>query len=205
MNSVLMTPAEFAAHRGVQKSAVSNWKRKNLLVFAEGDAGKLKIDVARTEAKLNAKLDPARGRPTTAQASAASEPGQAQLPIAPAPAPADNGLTNVRTDLLRHQVTAKALENARRAGDLVPLAEFERLAMENGRVARERMIALVRTYSERLAAERDPRLILAFMTDEIEKAFAELAESSLTGGEADDADALDAIEQAEDAIEAGEA
>lgn len=204
MNSVLMTPAEFAAHRGVQKSAVSNWKRKNLLVFAEGDAGKLKIDVARTEAKLNAKLDPTRGRPTTAQASTASEPGQAQLPIAPAPAPAD-GLANVRTDLLRHQVTAKALENARRAGDLVPLVEFERLAMENGRVARERMIALVRTYSERLAAERDPRLILAFLTDEIEKAFAELAESSLTGGDADDADALDAIEQAEDAIEAGEA
>lgn len=205
MNSVLMTRAEFAAHRGVQKSAVSNWNKRGLLVFAEGEAGELKIDVARTEAKLNAKLDPARGRPTTAQTSAASEPGQAQLPIAPAPASADNGLQNVRTDLLRHQVTAKALENSRRAGDLVALAEFERLAMENGRVARERMIALVRNFSERLAAESDPRLILSFMTDEIEKAFAELAESSLTGGEADDADALDAIDQAEDAIEVGEA
>jgi len=196
MNPLLMSQAEFAAHRGVKKSAVSNWKKDGLLIFAEAPDGKLKVDVARTEARLNAKLDPARGRPTTAQAAAASEPSSP----APVSTPADSGLSIVRTDLLRQQTVGKALDNAKRAGDLVALAEFERLAAENGRIARERMIALVRNNAERLAAEREPRQIVAILTDEIDLAFAELAEALMTG-ESDDAEAIDAIDKAEDEID----
>ena len=144
----LMTRKEFAAHRGVQKTAVSNWNKAGMLVFAEGPGGKLLIDVARTEAKLNANLDPSRGRPTTAQSSAAAD----HAPAPALPAAHDGGLANVRTDLIRAQTVGKALDNARRAGELVLLAEFERLAIENGRITRERMISLVRMNAERLAA-----------------------------------------------------
>ncbi len=198
MNSVLMTRAEFAKHRGVQKSAVSNWGTKKLLVFAEGPGGKQMIDVVRTEAKLNANLDPSRGRPTTAQTQAAEEP--APLLSRAAAVQPDSGLSNVRTDLIRSQTVGKNLDNARRAGELVPFQEFERLATEAGRVTRERMIALARTNAERLAAERDPRQVMAILTEGIEQAFAELSEQLLKGEDGDDAAALEAIENAEDAI-----
>lgn len=193
MNSLLMTPAKFAARRGVQKSAVSNWKKKGWLVYAEGpDGGKPLIDVERSELKLNANLDPSRGRPTTGQMTAVSD-----LPVvAPAP-PQNSGLTDVRTDLIKAQTVGKTLENARRAGELVVFAEFERLAIENGRVTRERMIALARNLSERLAAEREPRQVSAILIEEIDKAFTELAEQITRGDTEDDAAALDAIENAE--------
>jgi hypothetical protein len=198
MNSLLMTRADFARHRGVQKSAVSNWSGKGWLVFAEGPGGKQMIDVARTEAKLNANLDPSRGRPTTGQMQAAEVP--LPSPGKPAAPANDGGLSNVRTDLIRSQTVGKNLDNARRAGELVPFQEFERLATEAGRVTRERMIALARTNAERLAAERDPRQIVAILTEGIDQTFAELAEQLMKGEEGDDPAALEAIENAESAI-----
>lgn len=150
----LMTQAEFAALKGVGRSAVSNWKRQGHLVFEGG-----KVDVARTNRRLAERVDPTRGRPTTAQAEA--------MPV--------DAMTKVRTELLTEQATKARLQNDKLAGDLVPLAEFERRASEAGRLARERMHALARLQAERLAAETDPRAIVAILTTAMDEAFNSLA------------------------------
>lgn len=209
MNSPrLMSKSEFAGHRGVGKSAVSNWAKAKLLVMAEDpeDPTKMKIDVARTEARLNAKIDPARGRPTKGTVQP-----QGDLPLAaPASAPAPSGsLADVRTDLIRQQTEKLQLENARRAGDLVPVEEYARRASEFGRVARERVLSVVRSQAEWLAANRDVRAIVAKLEDEFERAFADLAAQIASGEVADgvDADEDDAAVQAEvdQALAEGEA
>lgn len=188
MNSTrLMTQAEFAAHRGVGKSAVSNYKKAGLLVFGEDPAdGKIKVDVARTEARLNSKVDPTRGRPTTAQSAGAQD--APLLDQGAGAGPAMGGVSrqmtdvaNVRTDLVRQQVIEKQMANARRAGELVPVAEYEKRATELGRVVRERMQSMLRTMSERFAAEKDPRQIVAVGSLEIDRIFTELADQAEAG------------------------
>jgi hypothetical protein len=187
-----LSKKDFAAHRGVGKSAVSNWVKKGWVVEAEDPAdGVIKVDVPRTEAKLNAYLDPARGRPKAADSQV-----QGELPIAAAPArtePAGGSLADVRTDLIRQQTEKLQLENARRAGDLVPIEEFTRRAAEYARVSRERVIAIVRTQAEWLASAKDPRAIIAKLQDEIERGFADLADQIAAGelAEAADDDAED--------------
>mgnify|MGYP003639333504 CR=1 FL=1 len=191
-----MTQAEYAVHRGVGRSAVSNWKKAGLLVFAEGTTGKPEVDVERTDARVNAKIDPARGRPTTA----ASAP-VAELPLA---APVANGvragggesLADVRTDLIRAQTIKAQLDNAKRAGDLVPVEEFTRRAAEYGRVARERMLSVVRSQAEWLASARDARAIVAQLQDEIERAFADLAAQIETGAVPDTTEDPDGVDDA---------
>lgn len=193
MNSPrFLSKKDFAAYRGVGKSAVSNWVSKGWVVEAEDPAdGRIKVDVPRTEAKLNAYLDPARGRPRAAD----SQP-QGELPMAaPSPAaPAAGGpsLADVRTDLIRQQTEKLQLENAKRAGDLVPIEEYARRASEYARVARERMVSIVRGQSEWLASAKDPRAIVAHLQDEIERAFADMAAQIASG---------DIEEPAEDAAE----
>lgn len=178
----LMTQTEFAKHRGVGRSAVSNYKTKGLLVFGEGEDGSVLVDVARTEARLNAKVDPTRGRPTTSQVGG----GQDALPLEQAP-PASavsnqmRDVANVRTDLVRQQVIEKQMANARRAGELVAVAEYEKRATELGRVVRERMQSMLRTMSERFAAEKDPRQIVSVGALEIDRIFTELADQAEAG------------------------
>ncbi len=195
MNSKTMSQAEYAAYRGVRKSAVSNWKKAGLLIFAEDTQGKLKVDVARSDARVNANIDPTRGRPTVAAATAAA-----------APVPSGAGDTGeeakVRSDLIREQTISRRLANARDAKELVPFAEAEALAAEGGRLARERMHALLRSHAERLAAERDPRQVVSFFGGEIDRAFDELAAQMAKGMPEDDVTALDTIEEAEIAAEA---
>jgi len=181
-----MTKGQFAAHRGVGKSAVSNWVKKGWVVEAEDPAdGVIKVDVQRTEAKLNAYLDPARGRPRASD----SQP-QGDLPLAvPSVAPAAGGsLADVRTDLIRQQTEKLQLDNARKAGDLVPVEEYARRASEYGRVSRERVLSIVRSQAEWLAACKDPRAIVAQLEDEIERGFADLAAQIASGEVADGAE-----------------
>lgn len=193
-----MTKSEFARHRGVGKSAVSNYAKAQLLVMGEDpNDGSLKIDVSRTEARLNSKIDPARGRPT----KAATEP-QGNLPLAASPAPTaarGESLADVRTDLIRAQTVKAQLENARRAGELVPIEEYVRRSLEFGRVARERMTSIVRTQAEWLASAKDVRAIVAQLEDEIDRAFADLAAQIETGevAEAVEPDLDDAQDLAE--------
>jgi hypothetical protein len=199
----LMTQAQFARHRGVSKGAVSNWKKAKLLVLAEGEAGKVMVDVERSEARLNAKLDPMRGRPTTGGQPAAALPGgeAPALPLGDAPAaaptsPAPRGLADERIDQVREQRIGNALKNAQLAGDLVPLIEAERRVSEVGRAARERIHAWLRSMAERFAAESDVRTIMAIGEEGIDQVFGELADAAERGDFAgDDADADLTVEE----------
>lgn len=201
-----MTQAQFARHRGVSKGAVSNWKAAKLLVFAEGPGGKPMVDVDRSEARLNAKLDPMRGRPATGGTPAAAAPGgeAPALPLGdaasalPAAAPAA-GLADERIHQVREQRIGNALKNAQMAGDLVPLIEAERRVSEIGRAARERTHAWLRSMAERFAAESDVRAIMALAEEGLDQVFNELADAAMRGdfaGEEADAE-LSVEEQAE--------
>ena len=178
MNSPRMTQAEFAVHRGVQKSAVSNWKKKGLLVFVE-DADKLKVDVARSDARINANVDPTRGRPTTAQSAPAQSGLRLESPE-PVPQAQPSNISNAREDLMREQTIEKRMKNARDAGELVLLADFESRCSEYGRLIRERAQGLIRDTAERLAADREPRSIIALLTVEFDMMLDDLAARMLS-------------------------
>lgn len=200
----LMTQAEFARHRGVVKSAVSNWKKGGLLVLAEGHNGKPMVDVARTDARLNAKIDPMRGRPSMgggpAEAAHRLPLDSSPAVVAPAPPAGASGsrtIADERMEQVREQRIGNALKNAQLAGDLVPLIEAERRVGEVGRAARERMHAWLRSVAERFAAEKDVRTIMALGEEGIDQVFAELADAALSGAFAATDDELTADEQAE--------
>lgn len=194
MTAQLMTQSQFARHRGVSKGSVTNWKNAGLLVLAEGPAGKPMVDVTRTEARLNAKLDPMRGRPPTGGTPAPPGGGEAPaLPLgegAAAPtSPKADSLADERLEELRERRIGSALKNARDAGQLVPLVEAERRVSEVGRAARERMHAWFRTVAERIAAEKDVRQVMAIGEAGIDEVFTELADAAERGDFAGDDDA----------------
>lgn len=190
----LMTQAEFARHRGVTKPAVTGWKKKGHLVFAEDPkSGRPLVDVARSDARLNANIDPGRGRPPVSEADPSTAPADPELPIAAGAepsAPAGDSLQALRMEQIRHQTDGQKLKNARDAGQLVVLAELQRRASEVGRAARERMHAWFFSVSERLAATSDVRAIMTLGEEGIDQVFAELAaaaELGAFGGDGDEA------------------
>jgi hypothetical protein len=197
----LMTKGEFASHRGVGKSAVSNWAKKDLLVMGEcPETGAIKVDVERTDARINARVDPMRGRPTSgapAPAVATTKEGGDHTSLA-------REAAYVRTEVAKENLIGQRLKNAVGARELAPLIELERRASELGRVARERMHSMFRALSERLAAERDVRTIMALGGAEIDRVFSELA-AEVEGGmlaatvddEPDDAAVENAVAEAE--------
>lgn len=190
-----MNQADYAKYRGVTPPAVSGWKKAGLLVFLEGTDGRPQVDVERSDARVNAKIDPARGRP-----SKAADVPQGDLPlvqpVANAVRAGGESLADVRTDLIRAQTIKAQLDNAKRAGDLVPLEEFIRRSSEYGRVARERMLSVVRSQAEWLASAKDRRAIVAQLEDEIERAFADLAAQIETGAVPDGSDDGEAADEA---------
>lgn len=165
---LLMTQSEFATHRGVRRSAVSNWKKAELLVWAEGEDGRLLVDVERTEARLASRLDQGRGRPKSSEVEAALRPAEAG-------AVRQTGEENSREELRREDVINRRLKNRKEAGELVPLAEYERRAVEATRQCRERVMSVVRTQAERLGTETDPRTIVNLLEAEMDRVFLDLA------------------------------
>lgn len=180
----LLTQADFAKRRGVGKSAVSNWKKAGLLVFAEDADGRMMVDARRTEARLNSRLDPTRGRPTAATQETAApqplsddagDPGAGQ----------ERNLARVRAEVAEEDLVDKRLKNAARARELVPAAEAERRVGALGQMVRERIQAELRAKAERLAAEREPRAIMALLDEAVDRAFLALAKA-VAGGSLDD-------------------
>lgn len=172
-NPLLMAQGEFARRRGVLPSAVSNWKKKGLLVFAEGPGGKLLVDVVKTEARLNAKVDTTRGRPSKGSGVSAARTGEAFAASADGgvPEPADNP----RVALLQQNVIALTMKNMTAAGELVALSEYERRAAEMGRQLRDRVMGVVRDLADRMAVETNARTIVALQQDAFDRMFGELA------------------------------
>jgi hypothetical protein len=201
----LMTQGEFARHRGVGKSAVSNWKRDGLLVMGEGAGGKLYVDVERSDARLNARFDPMRGRPTSTMSRSIGLPlvaGAAPDPCSQLP---DQGetLQSVRVELIRRQSAGHALRNAQAAGELAPLVELVERAQNLSRSTRERIQGWFRGEAERLAAERDIRVIISICEEGIDRIFVDLADQAAAGGfAAEDREDPDLEAQAEADMEA---
>ncbi len=189
MNSIA-TQSEFAALRGVRKSAVSNWKTKGLLVFtADPDQpGKQLVDVAKSNALIDRFVDQHRGRPNRATRTDAAQP--APMPSIPAPA-----MSDARTDLLREQVIRERLRNLKAAEELVLVDEFASRSADLARRMRERLHAFLRGEAERIAAERDPRQVLAILSagidEQLDTVADELEREAAIEAAAEAADALD--------------
>ncbi len=166
----LLTQKAFAERRGVGKSAVSNWKARGLLVMVAGENGKDLVDVAATEANLDLEIDTTRGRPISAPAKQAASGAGGEMGA-------------VRLELIKAQTARRLLENDVYAGKLVALAEFEAKAADWGRRARERIQGVMRQNAKRLATMTDARAVLALLNDEVDKAFASLADEADAEGE----------------------
>ena len=166
--TLLLKQAEFAARHGVLASAVSNWKKRGLLVFADDPErpGKLMIDAAKSDLLIKGTIDPTRGRPRSEGSAAAAHP----VPVA------INGLDAARLEEMRERTTRRKIENEQLLGRLVMLAEYERRAGEMGRVIRERTHGLIRQHGERLAAETDPRTIMAVLGQAFDALFDQVAD-----------------------------
>jgi hypothetical protein len=191
----LMTQAEFARHRGVSKGSVTNWKNAKLLVMAEGPNGKPMVDVVRTELKLNANIDPMRGRPSTGgspqlqlrrgakRRRCRSPKGRQRRHRSQARRPGDE-----RVQHLREQRIGQALKNAQLAGELVPLIEAERrVAKSAGRRASASTPGCA-AIAEQFAAEKDVRQIMRLGEKGIDEVFAQLADAADRGDFAGDDD-----------------
>lgn len=183
----LMTQAEYARHRGVGKSAVSNWKTAGLIVLAEDDGGRVKVDVVRTDARINARIDPLRGRPANGASSAPVEIAAPAQQMGE-PATGSGTVSSERMELMREQRVGVALKNAQMAKELVPAIEAERRLSEASRLLRERLHAEFRGSAERQAAIRDRREMMIFNEEVIDRVFGDVADMIETGMLASDDD-----------------
>ena len=158
----LMSKAQFARHRGVGRSAVSNWITRGQLAIVDG-----KVDVAASEALLDASVDPGRGRPpehdpqpgggTPAKktGSASSKPAAATAK-SEGDGDADN-LRELRAQQLRETAHGAALKNAKMAGDLVPATAAGNIVESTISGFLDRAQADLRNLADMLVRETDPR------------------------------------------------
>jgi phage terminase Nu1 subunit (DNA packaging protein) len=208
-----MTQAQFARHRGVSKGSVTNWKNAGLLVMAEGPNGKPMVDVVRSELKLNANIDPMRGRPPTGGDCAPAVSPGGEAPALPLPdgqaaptSPGQRTIADERADLTREQRIGQAMKNAQLAAELVPLIEAQRRVAEVGRATRERIHAWFRGIAEQLAATSDVRTIMVLGEEGIDDVFAQLARAAAAGDfAADDEDDAELTAEEEAEMEAAAA
>lgn len=167
----LMRATEYAAHRGVTKGAVSNWKKAGHLVWGEDPnrPGSQLIEVEKTDAFLDRVVDPTRGRP---RAGERDEPSGETGPAAPARMSA---IEQARLDDMHERTLRRRLDNQVLVGSLVPVSEYERRAGEMGALVRQRTTGIIRQLAERLAAETDPRQITALLTAQFDELFDHIA------------------------------
>lgn len=171
---MLMTQAAFARRRGVGKPAVTGWKKAGHLVMQLDERGRELVNVERSEARLAAKVDPTRGRPTAAmnagmdlQSASASEADDGER---------GPGVAAVRAEVAREDLIGKRLKNARDAGELVLRQAAEQQCVQLARAVRERVQAWLRGAADRMASERDGRQIVTWGSAELDQLFATLAD-----------------------------
>lgn len=175
----LMSQKDYAAHRGVRPSAVSNWKKANLLVFAADPADPTRqlVDVEKSDLVVGGKIDQTRGRPRAADQARVEAAGEGSAPVVVAASSRGmSALENARLAEMEERLRSRRIDNDARLGQLVPVAEYERQAGEFGRKCREGVHAIVRQQAERLAAESEPRQIIAVLGEAFDKLFARLAD-----------------------------
>ncbi len=201
---LLMKKGEFATWMNVGASAVSNWGKKGLLVFADDpeNPGKQLVDAEKSKLLISGTIDQTRGRPSNASRQAAEQGDAPETKAGGGKAPPVSASEQLRQEEARERILGRRIENERAVGSLVPLAEYERRAGEYGRIVRERSHAVVRQLAPRIAAETEPRTITALLIEALDKTFANLADEIEADATAEIvADAtLAAVEQAADEV-----
>lgn len=173
----MLMKSEFAALKGVGASAVSNWAKKGLLVYGQDPArpGKQLVDVEKSELLINGTIDQTRGRPRAA--GVAQVEGEIASPPSASPRhPAMSSAETARMEEMRERTLGRRIDNEKALGNLVQLGVVEQQAADRGRMIRERVNAVVRAQAERLAAESDPRAIVALLTAEFDGLFTRIAD-----------------------------
>lgn len=174
-----MSGKEFAAHRGVDPSRVSQWKKAGRLVMdADG-----KIDAAASDAKLNGSLDQAKGERrtgnitshTSAPPSATGELPLTQRPEEGAPSSRDDsGYWEHKAKREKYEAQMAEMKALQQAGALVSAAALRKALNELGRMQRNALQAI----PDRNAAVLDPAnpaRAHKLLTDDINRVLRELS------------------------------
>ena len=169
----LMSKAAYARHRGVGKSAVSNWVKRGQIVLVG-----TKVDVAASDAKLGMLVDPGRGRDATGGEPLIDRDAAGDQNTVKSSTVADSAqaqLAEERLGEIRERRIGQAMKNAQTAGELVDVAEYEsRLATLVSGFC-ERMQSELRSKAEALALENDKRAIRALLDDTIHQVRSDFA------------------------------
>ena len=157
-----MTVAEYAAHRGCSDSYVRRMRREQRLVMGEGKL----IDVAASDAKLDAETDPLRGGNRSAQEIDEAIDAAYAAVITPA---GGVGLKEaVRRERLARARLAE-LDLGEQAKQLVRVKEIDRHVFTLARQTLERLRSISSRLRTSLAAESDPRVCESLLDAEIAK------------------------------------
>lgn len=172
-----MTTIEYAAHRGVSDSYARRLRREGRLVEGEGKL----IDVAASDAKLEATGDPLRGGDRTgkAPAFAGAGPAAAGAGAAVAVVPVDD--VSLR-EAMRRERLAKArlaeLELGEEAKQLARVKQVDRVVFTLARQALERLRTIPSRLRNQLAAESSPRACEALLDAELAKVCDEMQKAA---------------------------
>jgi len=159
-----MTRAEYARYRGVNQGQITKYGRQGLLV--EGPDGR--IDVAATDARLDAVLNPVHGGDRRAEQSVeAAHDGPGRI-----------AYLEAKAEETRLKALARRLELEERAGRLVRADEVEAEAFARARQAQEAILALPDRLASQLAAETDEARVYALLEAEVRRIARELAASA---------------------------
>lgn len=156
-----MSQAEFSRRRGVSRATVTEYKAKGLLVMTNDGL----VDVAASEERLAASLDPARGGDRTHKKPAASNKPDGRFMVA-------------RVEEMEVRAARQRLALEQDAGLLVEKAAVERAAFTLARTAQEALIAIPDRLSTSLAAETDSAEIHRLLSAEIRAVCQGLAKST---------------------------
>ncbi len=174
-----MTVAEYAAHRGCSDSYVRRMRRERRLVCGPGKL----IDVAASDALLDATSDPVRGGDRTGKHEAAQAAGQATgsgVPTATVSALVEG--VDLR-EAMRRERLAKAqlaeLELGEQSRDLTRVKQVDREVFTLVRQALERMRTIGSRIRGKLAAESDARACEALVDAEVRQVAEDMQAAAL--------------------------
>lgn len=151
--------AEFARRRGVSRATVTEYKAKGLLVMTDDGL----VDVAASEARLAASLDPVRGGDRT---GAKKQPS------------ADSRLAAARAEEAELRSARLRMELEKAAGNLVDADGVRRVGFTLARDAQEKLLAIADRLSSQLAVVSDAAKVHDMLTKELRLVCQELAKDA---------------------------
>lgn len=159
MSQAFMTQAQYAAHRGVQRSYVTKLKQEGRLVMTEAGL----VDVAASDAQISQTSDPGRD-----DVAARHQAGRAGAPAAPDGVGSSYQAARAVKERFLALEAKRSYEQA--MGLLRDGREVEAVVATAMTELRQRLEALAGTMAPELAAMSDEGRVRAFLRDEINHA-----------------------------------